>query len=132
MVEDPINNWLKHKQEVASRRVLIPDEDEIKKATSWIAHPDMGISEDFLPGIIKHAGQRLNAEEVANMIFGSYNEAIHQNKMTALDGAILLVNLGNYAKSIISDKEVSRMVRQEIDYIIAISRDEQNGDQDLE
>jgi hypothetical protein len=119
---DPVQKWLMTQQEIASRLILIPSEAEILSNTVGISSPESDISKKFLPKIIKYAGQQLNAHGITNVLLDSYNTTINQGEIADIDGAILLVLLGNYAKSIIPDNEVVRMVQQNIDHAIEMAR----------
>jgi hypothetical protein len=92
----------------------IPQEDDIREATSWISAPDSKVSAAILPKLIEHAGQELNSDGISEMLINGYNAVLENGNLSPFERTLLMVNLDLYAQSLVADREVVRMVSENI------------------
>ena len=68
-MKDVIKSWRESRAEIASRLCMIPDEDEILRATAMkMGGLESNITKVFLPKIVRHAGRELNADGITQML----------------------------------------------------------------
>ena len=122
MAVETISEFIKYRREVAARKCELPSEVEIRESTSWISDPESGISKTFLPHIISHAGQMLDAGEITNLFINGYNASIASGELPPFEARILMSLLTLYTKTIVGDKKVGDMVAMNINHAIELAR----------
>ena len=118
--------WLVARQEIVSRVFLVPSKDDLQVASDE-ANLKSEIDQQMLLNISQKSGQTLNAHGITNLLIESYNQIVQDNKFDELRISILIVTLDLFSNLIVIDKDVTRMIRENIYHAIDMTSLRQNA-----